>query len=193
MPSTSSTAHSRTPANDTPLHAVRRARLDSLERRFDEHRRRFPSEWCDYGEADPVRDATALLNPCATCGERPQLVGNGQTWTPTCGCGATALPARMRWQAVLHWNRNPASTDPDWRAFPFFGLDALEPAEARTKLLALREHLELRSHLEGARRVCGLRVGSTYLQRLKAYHGWCCYAQEVWKRQVGIGATPRTQ
>lgn len=177
-------------ASISSLHQAREQRLASLQRRFDEHRQTFPDAWCDYGTDDPVGDAPRLANACGACGERPGLVGDGSTWTATCACGAQAPGARMRWQAWLHWNRSPASVDPAWRALPFFFLSGLDEAEARQKLARLREHLELRSNLEGARRVCGHRVGSGYLQRLKAYHAWCCYAQELLKRQ-STPATPR--
>jgi len=165
------------------LHIAREQRLAALQQRFDQHRQTFPQAWCDYGAGDPVRDAGYLVNPCAACAELPRLVGDGSTWTATCACGAQSPPAKMRWQAWLQWNRSPLSADPAWRDFPFFFLAELDEEEARRKLAALREHLELRSNLEGARRVCGQRVGSGYLQRLKAYHGWCCYAQEALKRQ----------
>ncbi|MFC3550452.1 hypothetical protein ACFOLC_05430 [Lysobacter cavernae] len=172
------------PTNPSPsLHLVRRQRLASLQRRFDQHRQSFPDAWCDYGSEDPIHDTPARCNACANCGRYPELVGNGSTWTATCACGAQAPSARMRWQALLQWNRSPSSVDPDWQELPFFFLDELDANEARRKLAHLREHLELRSHLEGARRVCGERVGASYLQRLKAYHGWCCYAQELLKRQ----------
>jgi hypothetical protein len=166
------------------LHAAREQRLASLQQRFDQHRQTVPDEWCDYGTHDPVRDAWDHVNACATCGEEPELAGNGTTWMATCGCGAQAPAARMQWQALLQWNRSPASADPAWFELPFFHLDELDEGEAREKLALLRQHLELRANLEGARRVCGDRVGSTYLQRLKAYHGWCCYAQELLKRQA---------
>lgn len=177
------------PTSNTPptsiasLHVAREQRLASLQQRFDLHRQEFPEAWCDYGEDDPTGDAEYLCNPCVHCGAMPQLVGDGATWTATCTCGAHAPAARMRWQAWLQWNRSPESADPHWRDLPFFHLAALSEHDARHKLACLREHLELRSNLEGARRVCGYRVGSTYLQRLKAYHGWCCYAQELLKRQ----------
>lgn len=174
------------PAPITPLHSARAQRLTALQHRFDLHRRSFPDAWCDYGTDDPVDDAERHCNPCAHCGAFPQLLGNGTTWTATCACGAQAPPARMRWQAWLQWNRNPVSADPSWRDLPFFALSDLSEPEARHKLAHLREHLELRSHLEGARRVCGHRVGATYLQRLKAYHAWCCYAQELLKRQMTV-------
>lgn len=172
----------------TPLHLARERRLATLQQRFEQHRRAFPDAWCDYGTQDPVRDADQLRNPCATCGAMPQLIGNGATWAATCECGAHAPAARMRWQAWLQWNRSPMSTDPDWHALPFFFLDGLAAPEARRKLALLREHLELRANLEGARRVCGDHVGTDYLQRLKAYHGWCCYAQELLKRQAPVMA-----
>jgi len=170
-----------------PLHLARERRLATLQQRFEQHRRAFPDAWCDYGTLDPVRDAERLCNSCAACGAMPQLVGNGATWTVTCAC-AQAPAARMRWQAWLQWNRSPLSTDPDWHALPFFFLDGLGAQEARYKLAQLREHLELRANLEGARRVCGDNVGAGYLQRLKAYHGWCCYAQELLKRQAPVMA-----
>lgn len=181
-------------ASVTSLHIAREQRLASLQHRFDLHRESFPAEWCDYGSADPVRDAEPHCNPCAHCGALPQLVGDGATWTATCACGAHAPGARMRWQALLQWNRHPVSADPAWRDLPFFFLSGLSEQDARHKLTQLREHLELRSNLEGARRVCGHRVGSGYLQRLKAYHGWCCYAQELLKRQTTArpAATSRT-
>jgi hypothetical protein len=171
-------------ASVTSLHIAREQRLASLQLRFEQHRESFPVEWCDYGSDDPVRDAERHCNPCLHCGALPQLVGDGSTWTATCPCGVHAPSARMRWQALLQWNRNPVSLDPAWRDVPFFFLSGLSEQDARHKLAQLREHLELRSNLEGARRVCGYHVGSGYLQRLKAYHGWCCYAQELLKRQV---------
>jgi hypothetical protein len=171
------------PASISSLHHAREQRLASLQQRFDLHRASFPAEWCDYGSDDPVGDAEHLVNPCTDCGALPQLVGDGVTWTATCACGAQAPAAKMRWQAWLQWNRSPLSIDPSWRELPFFFIAELGEDEARHKLARLREHLELRSNLEGARRVCGHRVGSAYLQRLKAYHGWCCYAQELLKRQ----------
>ena len=170
-------------ASDPSLHVVRQQRLASLQHRFDQHRQTFPDEWCDYGAEDPIRNAQLHLNPCATCGSHPELSGNGTTWTAICACGAHAPAARMQWQAMLQWNRSPVSVDPNWFELPFFFLNELGEDEAREKLGQLREHLELRANLEGARRVCGRSVGSTYLQRLKAYHGWCCYAQELLKRQ----------
>lgn len=178
-------------ASITSLHAAREQRLASLQQRFELHRESFPDAWCDYGADDPVHDAEALANRCAHCNGLPQLVGDGTTWTATCACGAHAPAARMRWQAWLQWNRSPASVDPDWRDLPYFFLAGLDEADARHKLARLREHLELRSNLEGARRVCGHRVGNGYLQRLKGYHGWCCYAQELLKRQA-TPATPAT-
>lgn len=172
------------PPAATTLHLAREQRLANLQHRFEQHRRAFPDAWCDYGSDDPVGDAEHLCNACAACGAMPRLFGNGTTWTATCDCGASAPAARMRWQAWLQWNRSPASVDPEWHALPFFFLDDLDATQARRKLAQLREHLELRSNLEGARRVCGDRIGGTYLQRLKAYHGWCCYAQELLKRQA---------
>lgn len=175
-------------ASISSLHQAREQRLDSLQRRFELHRESFPAEWCDYGSNDPLRDAGHLVNRCAGCGALPQLVGDGVTWTATCTCGAQAPSAKMRWQAWLQWNRSPLSVDPSWRDLPFFFVSELDEDEVRNKLARLREHLELRSNLEGARRVCGHRVGSGYLQRLKAYHGWCCYAQELLKRQSTVPA-----
>jgi hypothetical protein len=177
-------------ASISSLHLAREQRLASLQQRFELHRESFPAEWCDYGSDDPVRDAEHLLNPCADCGGVPQLVGDGVTWAATCDCGAQAPSAKMRWQAWLQWNRSPLSIDPAWRELPFFFVSGLDEDEARHKLALLREHLELRSNLEGARRVCGHRVGSGYLQRLKAYHGWCCYAQELLKRQSIAAPAP---
>lgn len=171
-------------ATITPLHLAREQRLASLQHRFDQHRQSFPHEWCDYGNDDPVHDAASHCNPCAACGGYPELAGNGSAWTATCACGAQAPSARMRWQTYVQWNRSPVSIDPSWRDLPFFFLSDLGEQDARHKLARLREHLELRANLEGARRVCGQRVGSGYLQRLKAYHGWCCYAQELLKRQA---------
>lgn len=170
-------------ASISSLHIAREQRLAALQSRFEQHRLTFPAEWCDYGARDPVHDAERLCNRCAQCGESPRLVGDGVTWTATCDCGAQAPAAKMRWQAWLQWNRSPVSVDPSWRDLPFFFVAELDEDDARHKLARLREHLELRSNLEGARRVCGQRVGSGYLQRLKAYHGWCCYAQELLKRQ----------
>lgn len=175
-------------ASISSLHIAREQRLAALQTRFEQHRLTFPAEWCDYGAGDPVHDAERLCNPCAQCGERPQLEGDGATWIATCGCGAQAPAAKMRWQAWLQWNRSPLSVDPSWHDLPFFFVSDLDEDEARAKLARLREHLELRSNLEGARRVCGHRVGSGYLQRLKAYHGWCCYAQELLKRQSTMHA-----
>lgn len=176
------------PVPYTSLRVARETRLATLQHRFDQHRRAFPAAWCDYGSDDPVADAPRLANPCAACGATPRLLGDGATWSAACECGARAPAARMRWQAWLQWNRSPLSADPDWHALPFFFLDGLDPAHARRKLAQLREHLELRAHLEGARRVCGRHVGNAYLQRLKAYHGWCCYAQELLKRQAAVEA-----
>lgn len=176
------------PAAITPLHIARERRLAALQQRFDQHRRTFPDAWCDYGTDDPIGDAERLCNPCAACDAIPQLIGNGTTWSATCACGVHAPSARMRWQAWLQWNRSPLSVDPNWHALPFFYLESLDPQEARRKLTQLRQHLELRAHLEGARRVCGDNVGAGYLQRLKAYHGWCCYAQELLKRQAPVMA-----
>ena len=170
-------------ASISSLHIAREQRLAALQSRFEQHRLTFPAEWCDYGSDDPVHDAEHLVNCCAGCGALPQLVGDGVTWTATCACDAQAPAAKMRWQAWLQWNRSPLSVDPSWRDLPFFFVAGLDEDDARNKLARLREHLELRSNLEGARRVCGHRVGSGYLQRLKAYHGWCCYAQELLKRQ----------
>lgn len=172
------------PAAITPLHLARERRLATLQQRFEQHRRAFPDAWCDYGKLDPVDEAEHLCNPCTACGAVPQLIGNGVTWAASCECGAHAPAARMRWQAWLQWNRSPLSTDPDWYTLPFFFLGGLSAQDARRKLALLREHLELRANLEGARRVCGDHVGAGYLQRLKAYHGWCCYAQELLKRQT---------
>jgi hypothetical protein len=173
-------------ASISSLHIAREQRLAALQSRFEQHRLTFPAEWCDYGIRDPVHDAERLCNPCAQCGERPRLEGDGTTWTATCACGAQAPAAKMRWQAWLQWNRSPLSVDPPWRDLSFFFVSELDEDDARNKLARLREHLELRSNLEGARRVCGHRVGSGYLQRLKAYHGWCCYAQELLKRQSTV-------
>lgn len=181
------------PVPITPLHRARETRLATLQHRFEQHRRAFPDAWCDYGSDDPIRDAERLGNPCDACGAMPRLIGDGTTWTATCDCGARAPAARMRWQAWLQWNRSPLSTDPEWHSLPFFFLAGLDAQQARGKLAQLREHLELRANLEGARRVCGRSVGASYLQRLKAYHGWCCYAQELLKRQApAVAATADT-
>ena len=178
-------------ASSSALRDARAHRLASLQYRFDRHRESFPGAWCDYGSDDPVGDAPHQANACAQCGNYPELLGDGTTWTASCACGAVAPSARMRWQAWLQWNRSPLSVDPEWRELPYFFLSGLSAEDARHKLARLREHLELRANLEGARRVCGYSVGAGYLQRLKAYHGWCCYAQEVLKRQTACGAGAR--
>lgn len=163
---------------------ARSARLLELEARFAAHSKRFPAEWCDYGPDDPVQDAGRWVNRCADCGAVPTLHADGTRFHATCCCGAQGLPAKMRWQAWLHWNRGPASAKPAWHSTPFFYLAGLDPTAARDKLRVLREHLELRANLEGTRRVIGESVSGLYLQRLKAYLGWCMYIQELLKQQA---------
>lgn len=157
---------------------ARSRRLASLERRYREHAATFPREWLDYGADDPL-ECLRWINPCVACSSVPEPVAAGRVFVVRCACGAKALGARMRWQAILNWNKSPLAVHPPWDSLPFFFLGGLDLQAARAKLGALREHLELRANLAGMQRVMGLGVGSRFLQRLKAYLGWCIYAQSL--------------
>ncbi|MGH8463074.1 MAG: hypothetical protein ACRER5_02940 [Pseudomonas sp.] len=172
-------------ASKPDLVIARTKRLADLEQRYSDHAKHFPTPWLDYGPEDPL-EADQWINPCVECGRLPAPFATGTLVVVQCQCGAQAPGAHMRWQAIMNWNKSPLAKHPEWNAIPFFFLSDLDVEAARTKLQALREHLELRANLEGMRRVVGFRVGGDYLQRLKAYLAWCHYAQSLLNR-----ASPR--
>jgi len=168
-------------ASSTELVLARSKRLADLEKRYRAHAASFPSEWMDYGPHDPLQ-CDRWINACVACGNVPTPRATGTLVVVRCACGAEAAGAHMRWQAVMNWNKSPLAVHPSWDAIPFFFLSGMDPVSGRAKLGALREHLELRANVEGMRRIVGFRVGSDYLQRLKAYLAWCHYAQGLLNR-----------
>lgn len=131
--------------------------------------------WLDFGPDDPL-EAERWLNDCAGCGQPPSMVFEQQAHQVRCACGASATPGKLPFTAAFNWNKAPVSKHPDYQALPFFQLEGLEIAEARTKLNTIREYLvEQKRHCE--REIRARRdVGHRYFQRIKAYLAWSIYA-----------------
>lgn len=163
--------------------AARQHRLATLNARYREDAATMPSDWLDYGEHDPL-ECDRWVNPCIGCGAQPAPVATGTLVVVRCTCGAEALGAKMRWQAVMNWNKSPLAKHPHWRDLPFFFLSDLDIAAARHKLARLRTHLELRANIAGTRRALGMSAGRDFIQRLKAYLAWCHYAQSLVVREI---------
>lgn len=171
------------PAHRSRHAAARLARLKDMQARYREDAATFPSDWLDYGEHDPL-ECDRWINPCASCGAVPQPRATDTLVVVRCQCGAEALGAKMRWQALMNWNKSPLAKHPPWRELPFFFLSDLDIAQARHKLARLRTHLELRANIAGTRRALGMNAGSDFIQRLKAYLAWCHYAQSLVVREM---------
>jgi hypothetical protein len=143
-------------------------------------------DWLDFGPDDPL-DAGRWINRCARCEREPTLCFEGQAHVVRCACGATGTAGRLPSVAAINWNKSPASIHPDYRELPFFALHDLDIADARAKLVCVRDYL-----VEQKRR-CEQRirlrepVGHRYFQRIRAYVAWSIYALGLVKEAEEAG------
>lgn len=140
-----------------------------------EHEIDINPDWLDFGPDDPL-EAERWLNACAECGAAPELRFEGQAHVVRCGCGAAGTAGRLAAIAATNWNKSPASIHPDYRELPFFALGDLGIAEAREKLVCVREYLEEQKRRCERRVRLRQPVGHRYFQRIRAYLAWSIYA-----------------
>lgn len=151
------------------------ARLPAPERVLD-----IDPDWLDFGPDDPL-DAERWINPCAHCGGEPALAFVELRWQVRCDCGACGTAAHLAAVAAINWNKSPLSRHPHYRDLPFFGLDGLDVAQARAKLVVLRDYLEEQKRRCERRIRARENFGHRYYQRIRAYLAWAIYAQGLVK------------
>lgn len=161
-----------------------------------------------YGIFDPLNQSTDHIAHCA-CGidilplcyyelpkpeQLPGLVNNDPTqihkksFFIRCNCcGQCGLACKKNWQAVIEWNKSPLSTKPLYQQFPIFGLNDLNKADAKEKLILIRLDLEQRKKQKIAQRE---RLYNDHYERLKAFLAWTIYAQTVVKLSPDQTTTP---
>lgn len=137
-----------------------------------------------YGESDPFFVPVASCDTCHGTGKLGRG-SNGQRWRVVCsGCGKKRDDEnRSPWLAVLRWNGINLGSQ-HYTTLPFFGLASLSPAEAKQRIIGIRENLSLRIRLAqldavAARLQRTRPPGKKYRERLDAYMQWCMLASQL--------------
>lgn len=148
-------------------------------------------QWLDFGRDDPL-EAHRWINPCAECGATPRLHFQGRNHAVECSCGARGNPGGFPAIAAVNWNKSKASRHPTYQSLPFFHLADLSPAEARAKLVKIREYLEEQKRRCEWRIEARIGTGHRYHQRVRAYLLWSVYALSLVKEQEPRPAGAKT-
>lgn len=144
-------------------------------------------DFFDYGPIDPVLESEKLLNPCVSCGAKPEQVAQGsdarQVAFACLRCGHHSEPAFDVYAAVLNWNRDPKiSRWPQWSALPFFLAGIEDKEQARKHLETCDALLSAQAEvlrIERQLRHIIHRKGRTYSKRILAYCQWAKYSLMV--------------
>lgn len=167
---------------------LKKKRRDLLEKlHSDSHYR--ATETIDYGEHDPF---DVIVAACETCGKEPLMTKVQESpirWMMVCSCGNQAKQAcRRPWEAALDWNMINLATY-SYQDLPLFGLSSLSPLDAHSRLVSIRNNLELRRKITGLSRVIGQRTreidvpGKKFQERLDAYLRWALWGLRLTKHQ----------